>query len=730
MSLVVLSNDASESIVSGREGSIFKPFSFRNSLTSTMEIPVNGQIALHSAKIVLDGSLQVGPHNAVFYMMLGDIIDPDVGDLQAQPNSMLGNTGCPIRFQLFENSKQVQSITPEELADELQRVLNGEQQRQTDGLGSGGLFHPNWNTHARVEITKDAAGAFKGYQVDMKYFASATEICSGTLANATALAGEMVDATSFLRRSALGPPKQLAATQAIALALQPYTITATGGAGTGRVNLTPSEFRNKTMGTIGTNSVSTFGGVVEYDISQCVTDGAVNKSCRWLCGLSRFSNTSRADARGSPGPPNFKFQAGQNAVRNTGVNTAGNPIANYNWIRNYFDYGVVCDEVGNLRVVHTITGDPLVAIGPNGGTIQNNSPKIQAVDYTAHHGGAPFNALYQIGGAGGNASRFERVRFTISGELVKIDMITGAGAVTNLIDFDAAQVRIAENLKPVVQSCWQMSPIMLINNELQQPGGPLDIQYVVQGDPTSGASGFTFATNVLSIRSMTAPHGTADVNLRTIGEFPSWYMKVLQEAGGMSGLLERVEQAWLRIDLATRPYKGLNTAGAGTYDGMRPFFIGKESGVYTPTQGANSQQSLGFNGFPSAVFTIPPWVADNPAGAPTNLTTQRLASGVIPEAASTKSLFIRVDNLTQQSTNAANGNISRIIAHLPISDNLTDAGRLHYEPNTPVYLDLNNTAPLKLNFLDLSIVYTDESVCRSLVGSSVIVLHIKQKGEK
>jgi len=77
MSLVILTNDASEAEVAGRENSINKPFSFRNALTSTIEIPVQAQIALQSTKLVMDGSLQVGDTNGVFYLYLGRYILPD-----------------------------------------------------------------------------------------------------------------------------------------------------------------------------------------------------------------------------------------------------------------------------------------------------------------------------------------------------------------------------------------------------------------------------------------------------------------------------------------------------------------------------------------------------------------------------------------------------------------------------------------------------------------------------
>ena len=77
--------------------------------------------------------------------------------------------------------------------------------------------------------------------------------------------------------------------------------------------------------------------------------------------------------------------------------------------------------------------------------------------------------------------------------------------------------------------------------------------------------------------------------------------------------------------------------------------------------------------------------------------------------------------------NAGNGNPSRIISHLPRFDGQNETGRLFFEPNTLVYVDLHNPQAMKINQLDVSLVYGDETFCEALVGTTVIVLHIRQK---
>ena len=53
MSLVIASNQDSDKTTTTTSQSIFKPYSFRNALSSTMSLPKNAQIALKSAKFNL-----------------------------------------------------------------------------------------------------------------------------------------------------------------------------------------------------------------------------------------------------------------------------------------------------------------------------------------------------------------------------------------------------------------------------------------------------------------------------------------------------------------------------------------------------------------------------------------------------------------------------------------------------------------------------------------------------
>ena len=91
-------------------------------------------------------------------------------------------------------------------------------------------------------------------------------------------------------------------------------------------------------------------------------------------------------------------------------------------------------------------------------------------------------------------------------------------------------------------------------------------------------------------------------------------------------------------------------------------------------------------------------------------------------------MFVRLENFTAQSTNAHQGNQSKIIAHLPRFDGQVETGRIFHQPNNLIYLDLNNSEPLKINSFDISFCYSNEQYATSLTGQSIVCLHFREKG--
>lgn len=708
MSLVILSNDASESNLIGQQSSIFKPYAFRNSITSTLEIPENAQVALQSCKICLDGSVGIEGGRRVLYIYLGEAIDTSgnaagigVRNLQSECLS------TPIRFELFPHTQGSLDVSQEEIAREISRIINNLASKATqDGLRNSGqeplyegLHHPSYlsaiqEVH-RCEVKRDpATGESDGYQFILNCRTTADNyLTSG--ARATEMVNRGLDACDLRMRTqeALGgttPP-----------VAKPYLLLTLGNG----VAINPQSYQAATMGTtFDIGPVSLAKGGVSFDISRVVkTARNGNLLTRFMCGLSRVSTTRCPNPVGAPapsafalGPYDFKHPAGKGHwITTYGVDSSTR------WLTTYFDYAILVSADGLLRVAQIAPGVPDATI-PRGNGIGGDplQPKMVLVDYTAHHGAGPFNVFYDMAT---NAQDYFGVDFLCSGTRVSIKMIN-AGGSTTLIDFDAALSPVLQNMKPIDQTAWNLQPIMAINNDLQRGGTATD--------------------NAIILATYKPPEALFSQD-QSPSFIPSYYTYCMERATAKSLTAYRdLGRRWTNISLGSIPYPEFN-AGTNTFPNLRPVFIVAPSGSYLPTDDANTRDLLGFANMTAEIQTIPPWVADAYDGA--QFAVQVLNSTNRPITRSTKSVFVRLDNFNQKTMNAGNGNPSRIISHLPRFDGQNETGRLFFEPNTLVYVDLHNPQVMKINQLDVSLVYADETYCEALVGTTVIVLHIRQK---
>ncbi len=166
------------------------------------------------------------------------------------------------------------------------------------------------------------------------------------------------------------------------------------------------------------------------------------------------------------------------------------------------------------------------------------------------------------------------------------------------------------------------------------------------------------------------------------------------------------------------PYNAGGTTGGFLKDGQVSLILApnREYGVeYTAT--CNSQFSFGFKGRSLATGTF-----DATDGA------TELQSTNAPILFSPKSLFVRLNNFTQNSINAQLGNAySKIIGHLPRFDSAgNEVGGLYFEPHQLVYIKLNNPNELFMNTIDIDLVYDNETYADCLSGKSIVVLHLRK----
>ncbi len=681
MSLVILSNDAKEQsdIVSSVQ-SIYKPWSFRNSLSSTMEIPANSQIALTSAKISLDGQISLAAGEKLLYVYLGKWLDPDQ-DLDA-------SNSYPIKVKLYEDEPGVVRTDTEGLAAELEKALNRF------------VCHPHYAKRCAVSVNRNnTTGEFEGYKFELKQIDTEAEIIPSP-GGAVNMVAESTDALKTTNRTL--PINR------------PYTITR--GAGN-EIVFTPTAFERKIMATTFNMTENTppaclTKGKIEFDLGRCIGGGNPNLNVNFACGLSRFcAATHQRNTAGFVGPSYFQWNDSVHTAPAIQGGTA-------NFLRIFGDFMLVNSD-GVLRLFDTATNGLAPSGNIDGARIRK--PRWREIDYT--QGGtqaAPFNALYDTTN---NASNFEKVRFELDGERVKVVMIDNARAEITLYEYsqtrrDGITPRLpGEIMKPIDQGCEAMMPVMGIHNfdvrDIGNAVGDYQIKLVKYD-----------AVNITDIPNVVYTTDSAIYEADPDRTIIPWYNLVEQLNGRdrFSQIILDIENRRTRRDVLF----GDTTAQDQFQKCWKPVIITSSSDQYSHTQGANTMRLLGFSGINGIATGGAIWSDD---GETDDQFVYSLVSTEIPVALSSKSIFVRVDNFNQTSTNAANGNKSGIIAHLPRFDGQQQTGRLFFEPKNLIYLDLNNPAPMKINSFDISFVYSDETYCSSLVGSSIVVLHIREKSK-
>jgi len=715
MSLILLSNDPKEaSGLSAQKSNIYKAWSFRNSLTETITIPKNSEVALQSTKIVLDGQINIAPENKVFYMYLGEIV---LGENQGQSFRQF-STSLPVRIELFPNEPGVVRTNAEGLAQELGRVL-----RQNS-------YHPAYlkelqaaEYETRVEVLRDGDGDFLGYKFLVEHLTE-TQVADTVVNQSIDPQDGVLRMTLIQNRCAkdwIYPSRRNNP------ALREYNIyTALGNC-----VLQPqvesdimlaSEFLSIDNNTPLANTSVNAAGLpcrLTYDIANVMTNpagtpGVDNKNISWIAGITRNSITTQEQSNGRIGPPYFQW----NYSNIDGVGSVLNDM-----LRGHADYLVVNDGA-KIRLFNCNTwgGEPVRA-----GTRGNlKKYRWQEVDYTEGGTNVKFPTQYDTTT---NTNGFAKLHFELSGNRVKIYFEDMTRTNTVLWDYSVTttsggRVRTKnEQCKPIDISCWDLQPVMGIFNKgwagLVGNGGAFN------------PSDYLIAISSKNTFEIYDPYVTDIANYDADTTNISYYQFLLQsDRNQFNNVMSELN---LRDGLAPEnpiqnKYGAFDT-GTHTFNTcLQPVIIATPSDRYLHTNQANTARLLGLQIYNGVASGRPPWILDG-YDAATDRTVYRLESGEKPTSLSTKSIFVRLENFTQTSVNAGNGNKSSIIAHLPRFDGQNQTGRLFFEPKNLMYLDLKNTNELKINSFDVSFVYADESYCTSLVGTTNVVLHIRAKKE-
>jgi len=369
----------------------------------------------------------------------------------------------------------------------------------------------------------------------------------------------------------------------------------------------------------------------------------------------------------------------------------------------YADY-VVYRYGDILYLAHTII-NPAETQGYIGGHPYSTFTKD--LDYTQDQG--DLRANYNLNT---NADAYTQLKWTIKNEQIKIELLKADNSSTLLYGYKPVGTdgrTKHENLKPISQACRCLHPILFVGTE----PATTDAKLVV-----SKYNGAVLGANKdVGIDASFNKYNAGDND----GLFQGWF-EYLRNIGQSQTLWAFETRDWNNYDptnALTHDYLGLQNTDKNLAG--EPILIVKPDESYFNSGNANTSEIMGFrNDAVVDTFELGTGILSD---------TFIQESTTIPRLLNTRAIFVRLDNLPTNNINAFKGNNTTILAMLPRLNNQAETGRIFYEPNNLMYVDLGNTQEIRLNSFDISFCNVDETFSTMLSGQSVVVLHFKVKGE-
>ncbi len=616
MSLVICSNQDADGQSSRLKSSVYKPWSFRNTLSSTYKIPANAQVALQSCKVNIDGRVVVSQSNSKFYQFFGEKLNLD-GITEPQ---LEDTTSYPVETDLLLDSEDsILELSIDDFANTLQKAI-----RET-------TYHPNVKGLPTVEVLRNASSLdFLGYKFtfDQKTDKSSTIPANGAFEQWYRKDGEYSDETGA------------------------DFFSYNGGVFT-RVTDAPEQV---CVGIARALPMMNLTG--EFTVNISGTSGRANASgVEWHVGLSRYINN--VDELGYYYP--------------THSNYAEAPAGNFE--QEFFvDFGVARDDDDKLICYQYSWSDVY------GGLV------FEEIQYWDND-----NSFFsgESGPINLSGVDYTDVKIEVEGEIVKAKIYDNASSAYRLItEYDSGSPKNSY-FKPVNQACWCLHPVLSVG----QKTGATDCTLQITEFNGVNISGY-------------------DPRV----PYKSGWFETMELTDNMRLCRSVESRAILQTDDTTATYTqvGVNASDGIIYDNV---FILQESEIYEISTGANARNLLGFNGA----------IIDTPSDT-VNLNQKTYESNFAPSLVSSLSMFVRLNNFGQNSTNARVGNRSKIIAHL--TDLESTSGRQTYEPKNLIFLDLDNPSELNVNEFDISFCYANEQFSTILTGQSIVALYFRKKPQE
>ena len=649
MSLVICSNKG-ETRDGRLERSIFEPFSWRNDLSSTLTIPKNAQIGLHSAKIELDGMVETG--RLVAFQYFGEVLNEDT------ETDMDKSSAYTMELDLGTGDKK----TPETLATLIQKRMNDH------------IWHPNLVGKVSVSAKREAVtNTWQGFDITYdQNEGTATHIPgAGQVYDANWLGLNQDDALDRFNYPG-GSIANLG-----------WSYSVAGTEGTFLVEGDDVGERGDTCSMIASEfPISLMDGQLLVDITNVLTAGN-----DFVVGLTRVNADSEEhyEDEGIIAPTYFDKERGPDILQD----------------EVYYDYALV--RLGNNLHLQDIRGNTDATFDPGTDT---DSTFFHEVEYWQNANVTDFAAIYDIGA---NALNIEKIKYTCNGQQIKIELIDDRDDAKLLFQYDSSYDK-EQVLTPINQSTWSLVPLLAIQTT-PTLAGPVSMK-IVDYTPTklvNDGLGYRMDRNAYS------DFGEAGWwNYQSV--FGKEYRGQEIETRAWNDLQYDDQLTYMRTPTSgTNRRLGKGTTGDSKFQNL--LFV-DDSDLYDETyvEGAVGEK-LGFQKSPVEDFTEVGTAADS-FGI-------KFSSEISPILYGSKSLFVKVGGLSQQTTNAFKGTPSTIIAHMPLFDGQATTGRLFYEPNEIAYIDLNNAYEFKISSLDIAFCYVDESFATPLTGQSVVLLHIR-----
>ncbi len=649
------------------------PSSFINTLSQTINIEPNSEIAVDSMKITRNGNLQVDNSNNQFAVYIGRDMNAD--------NLKLTRVGG------FANRTWIQgqsgTSNPTDLAERIKYGL-------ANGLGQHPNFVPiDFDNGLKVEL-KNGSGAFQGF----KY--SFTQNLSGEKTPIPAVAGQ-------------GGWVSTNTTDINAV------VSASGASGVILLKEDPEDIVGD-LSVIGQKyplNLANGSVVFKYNSSGNGSAGDL-----WEVGLTR-GTLNEYQAHGTIGEVNTTgYGAPYYALRGGGF---GGNIAN---TKRFFDYSVA--SVYDPTAGASGTGAFVIKVfdfsffGRNAGVSTNNNDgdhKRREVDYGAHKLSASF-----VG-----------VKFLAKGDNIQVFLINSSGAETTLVDNSSGDKD--KRMKMLSITTYYLFPKVNIYDNPSASRIMVVDNYDGLNIPTPRYSntnlsyqyGGRFDSGIAGAPALFGNHFNGDFT------YQDFQMSLLRGAGnsisatyGLVGLLDSRDP--LDMNSTFLPtLKNLNASGGvnknitiiTSSDGL---YNGRETsmgGGWTRECGA--QNIFGFEQTPTQTINTYQGAGAGNLGV--------IESKVVPQMTSNKSLFVRLPDLPVESFNSGKGAMSKIVFHVPRFDNSgNDVGGLFFKAPERLYIPINNPQSIRLNNIRVEVCNIDEKTEDvDIVGQTIIAFDIRKR---